>query len=117
MKMSEVYSELLDRMVDSFSEEWRHECECRWMLDRKPDPIQMNLYLYGVENRSQVVAKDATDQDRLIPEHARFWKDPKTKPLTAYRGLQNADQLLNDVLRLKAIRASVNSKVSPKVQT
>ena len=114
--MSEVYSELLDRMVDSFSEEWRHECECRWLLDHKPNPIQMNLYLYGVENRSQVVEKDATGKDRLIPEHARFWKDPKTKPLTAHRGLQNADQLLNDVLRLKTMRASVSTKVLPKDQ-
>ena len=111
--MSEVYSELLDRMVDSYSEEWRHECECRWVLNVKADPIQLNLYLYGVEDRSQVVAKDATGQDRLIPEHARLWKDPKARPLTAHRGLQNADQLLNDVLRLKTMRDSVKTKVSP----
>ena len=100
-ELTEVYSELLDRMVDSYSEEWRHECECRWLLYEKSDPIQLNLYLYGVENRSQVVAKDTTGQDRLIPDHARLWKDLKSKPLAAYRGLQNADRVLNDVLRLK----------------
>jgi hypothetical protein len=109
--LAEVYSELLERMCDSYSGEWRHECECRWLLKEKPDPIQLNLYLYGVENRSQVVAKDVTGQDRLISEHARLWRDPKTKPLTAYRGLQNADRLLNDALRLKSLQASVRQGV------
>lgn len=101
--MSAVYSELLNRMCDSFSEEWRHECECRWLLKEKPDQIQLNLYLFGVESRSQVVAIDAAGRDRLRPDHARLWKDPKTSPLYAYRGLQPADNLLRDVLKLKPL--------------
>jgi hypothetical protein len=104
--MAEVYSELLSRPCDSYSEEWRHECECRWLLKEKPDPIQLNLYLYGVENRDQVVTKDAAGKDRLVADHARLWKDPKTKPLSAYRGLHQTDQIREDVLKLKAMEKS-----------
>ena len=104
--MPAIYSELLDRMCDSHSEEWRHECECRWLLIQKSDPVQLNLYLYGVENRSEVVIKDASGQERLMPEQSRLWKDPKTKPLSAHRGLKSADKLLSDLLKLKKFHNS-----------
>ena len=103
--MPAVYSELLAQMCDSYSDEWRHECECRWLLNEKSNLVQLNLFLYGVENRSKVVITDASGQDQLIPGHARLWQDPDTKPLIAYRGLQAAERLLNDVLKLKKLRA------------
>ena len=102
--MTQFFSELLDRMCDSYSDEWRHECECRWLMTEKSDPIQLHLFLYGVENRSQVVVKDATGRERLLPDYSRLWKDPKSKPLCAYRSLQSADKLLSDVLKLKKSR-------------
>ena len=103
--MAEVYSELISQVCDSFSEEWRHECECRRLLQEQPEPIQLNLYLYGVESRDKVVTKDVAGKDRLIADYARLWKDPKTKPLSAYRGLQQTDKIREDVLKLKELQS------------
>jgi hypothetical protein len=101
--MSEVFSVLLDRICDSYSEDWRHECECQCLLKEKSHSIKLNLYLYGVENRAQVVTKDASGQDRLQPDQSRLWDDPQIRPLSAYRGLQQTDKIHEDVLKLKAL--------------
>lgn len=40
-------SELTGTEVASDSEAWRHECECRWVLDGMADREQRNAYLDG----------------------------------------------------------------------
>jgi hypothetical protein len=108
--MPMLYSVLLGAQCDTESEDWRHECECRWLIQNKPDSSALHLYLYGVEQRARVITRDTSGQERLLPEHARLWNDPKTKPLTAYRGLQAADRLLNDIQRLKTLESKTNAR-------
>ena len=110
--MATVYSALLGADCDSASEAWRHECECRWLLKNKPDIKALHLYLYGVEQRDQVVTRDTREKNVLLTDHARLWKEPKTKPLSAYRGIQAADRLLEDVLRLKQLEGALNKKMA-----
>lgn len=40
-------SEFTGKEVPNTSEEWRHECECRWLLDGFKDRDARNLYLDG----------------------------------------------------------------------
>jgi len=108
--MATVYSVLLDAECDSASEAWRHECECRWLLKNKPDLTALHLYLYGVEQREQVVTRDTRGKEVLLAEHARLWKEPKTKPLSAHRGLQAADRLLEGVSRIKQLEGALNEE-------
>ncbi len=35
------------RVVDSSSEDWRHECEARWILDKLPSRDARRCYLRG----------------------------------------------------------------------
>jgi hypothetical protein len=44
--MTQKISEFTDQPVDTFSESWRHECECRWLL-ALPTREQRNRFLYG----------------------------------------------------------------------
>jgi hypothetical protein len=78
------------------------------------DPIQMHLYLYGVEHRSEIVTKDASGQERLTTDHARKLKEENTKPLYAYRGLQAADRLLGDAMKLKGLQAAGGHSLTSK---
>lgn len=98
--MNVVYSQLEGREVDSTSEEWRHECECRWLLERKPTRNQKHLYLYGVIDRAQLMTWDSkTGRQMLRDEHRDLWmKGPK--PLMHYRGLAGADRILADARKL-----------------
>lgn len=42
-----VRSELSDEPVDIYSEAWRHECECRYVLDGLHSRESRNRWLYG----------------------------------------------------------------------
>lgn len=90
-----VYSKLLGREVDDSSEEWRHECECRWLLDHKQNRSQKHLWLYGVKDRSIVVNLITG----VLRDNYKDLLGAKKNILTA-RGLAAADKILADAKKL-----------------
>lgn len=58
-------SELTGIEVDTYSEEWRHECECRWLLDSLPSKQERREYLDKVEKRRGKPAADKMYADAL----------------------------------------------------
>lgn len=97
--MPTVISELTGEEVDTASAEWRHECECAWLLANKPTRADKHLYLYGVEDRSTLI-----DYDRQTgrPVLAADWRERLTqkRPLMRVRSLEAADRILADAKRL-----------------
>lgn len=92
------------REVSNYSEEWRHECECRWLLDNKPTKSLKHLHLYGVDDRSRLFDFDSkTGQTVLAPDHAKRWT-VQGKPLMHWRGLAGADRVLADAKRIYEAR-------------
>ena len=97
--MTQVYSQLAGRDVDTWSEEWRHECECRWLLTEKPTRTQKHLHLYGVADRQSLMTYDTkTGRPVLRDNHAALWTI--RFPLMKARSLEAADRLLADAKRL-----------------
>lgn len=97
--MPTAYSHLLGRDVDTYSEEWRHECECRWLLTAKPTKSQKHTYLYGVPDRQQLFEWDhKAGKYVLAADHAKLWVI--RFPLMKARGLEAADRILEDAKRL-----------------
>lgn len=96
--MPTAYSILSGREVDTNSEEWRHECECVWLLKNKPGRSQKHLYLYGVPDRSQIVARDKDGREVLRENAKTIWG--RNKPLATHRGLEAADRILADARRI-----------------
>lgn len=93
--MATAISEFTGEPVDTASEEWRHECECRYMLDHFTTRDQRNLHIEGVP-------KPAPGQ--------RF-----VKGLRTYRGDEAAQRLVDDTKRLFAIRKE-RSRAQPAAQ-
>lgn len=97
------------REVSNYSEEWRHETECRWLLTAKPTRSEKHLYLYGVPNRDQLMQYDPkVGGKRLADDHAKRWV--VRNPLMKWRGLEAADRLLADARRLYEL----NSQPTPE---
>lgn len=63
-----MISELTGEEIDSASEAWRHETECRYVLDQLPDREARNAYLDAAQKRrgEEAVARIRTDVYRLI---------------------------------------------------
>jgi len=96
--MPTVYSHLAGAEVDSSSEAWRHECECRWLLAAKPTRTQKHMHLYGVADRATLMTYDAKGRQVLRADHATL-AQTKTSILKV-RGLEAADRMLADAKRL-----------------
>ena len=92
--------------VSHYSEAWRHECECRWLLANKPTRTQKHMYLYGVADRAQLFTFDSKTGRRVLRDDLRsLWpSDPATRrtinPLMHYRGLEGADRLLDGARKI-----------------
>ena len=102
--MPTAYSHLAGREVDTSSEEWRHECECRWLLTQKATRTQKHLHLYGVADRQQLFGYDKTGRQVLAADYTSRWT-VKT-PLMKFRGLEAADHLLSEAKRLYELQKS-----------
>jgi hypothetical protein len=94
--MPTAYSHLAGRDVDTASEDWRHECECRWLLSHKPTRHDKHMYLYGVPDRERLMAFNrTTGKFGLADDHTKRWVG-SDKPLMHNRGLEAVDRLLAD---------------------
>lgn len=103
--MPTAFSHLLGRDVDTDSEEWRHETECRWLLRAKPTRSAKHLHLYGVQDRDTLFRfNQATGQMELREDYRKLWpKDDRGRtinPLMHWRGIEAADRILADAKRL-----------------
>ena len=103
--MTMVFSQLAGGEVDCASEAWRHECECRWLLNNKPTRTAKHLYLYGVPDRATLFERNGlTGEMRLKEGYQKLWpKNDKgwtIKPLMGVRTLEAADRILADARRL-----------------
>jgi hypothetical protein len=102
--MPTVISELTGEEIDRSSEQFRHECECRWLLDKKPSRADKHLWLYGVRDRAQLFDfNPKTGRDELSDD----WKKrivSDTPPVIVHRGLAAADRILEDARRIYEAR-------------
>lgn len=98
--MRTVTSELTGEPVDTSSDAWRHECECRWLLDNKTTRAAKHQYLYGVWDREQIMVWNPREGRHELAPDWRERVDKGKRPLFAIRGLEAADRILADARRL-----------------
>lgn len=91
--MPTIFDHLTGAEVDTASEAWRHACECRWLLEKKPTRTDKHLWLFGVTDRQQIV----TPTGQLRQDWLRI---AERKSITHLRGLAAADKILADARRL-----------------
>lgn len=77
-KSTAAVSELSGQLVNTWSDEWRHECEVSAILARSEE--EREAFFYGVPG------------------------GPQQRGIVALPGTAAADQLFEDVKRLRAIR-------------
>lgn len=100
-----VYSILAGAEVDSGSETWRHETECKWLLTNKPTRSLKHRWLYGVDDRRQLFRSNPmTGQPELRDNLNAIWgrddRGRQIKPIIAWRGLEAADRMLADAKKI-----------------
>jgi hypothetical protein len=100
MKPNEHQVRLADgREVSNYSEEYRHECECRWLLEAKPTRREKHLHLYGVPDRDMLFEySPKTGRPELAEDHAKRWQIKF--PLMKVRGIDAADRILADARKI-----------------
>lgn len=103
--MPTAFSHLAGREVDTSSEEWRRECECRHLINTYPTREKKHYFLYGVHDRDFLFRRNALTGDLMLKEdYTKLWpKDAKgrtIKPLMGHRSLEEADRILADAKRL-----------------
>lgn len=103
--MPTAFDPITGQDVDTASEAWRHSCECRWLLTKKPTRSLKHLWLYGVNDRSKLFRFDAKTSQLVLREDLRaLWgKDERgrdIKPIMAHRGLAAADRILDDAKKI-----------------
>ncbi len=85
--------------ASNFSEAYRHECECRYVLDRLPDKWARNKWLYGNPNG----VRDAT---------GRINEAMVRRPsIGAARGLAAAERIRAGVMQI--VEARKRGKAAP----
>ncbi|WP_191058449.1 DUF7696 family protein [Geminicoccus harenae] len=90
-----VRSELSDEPVDIYSEAWRHECECRYVLDGLHSKESRNRWLYGSPDGAQ-------------PADGNFPRGCVAK----IRGVEAADRIkagVLDIIQSRKTRAAASS--------
>lgn len=81
-----VRSELSDEPVDIYSEAWRHECECRYVLDGLHSRESRNRWLYGNDDgKDRNYGPGSTNSQKCI---------------AAKRGVEAADRIKAGVLAI-----------------
>lgn len=94
--------------VSNYSEAWRHECECRWLLEAKPTRTEKHMHLYGVPSRDMLFEYNTkTGRPELTDDHAKRWQIKM--PLMKMRGIEAADRILADARRIYEL----NSQPTP----
>ena len=101
--MPTAYDPLTGADVDTASEEWRHHCECQWLLTAKPTKSAKHLYLYGVTDRNKLLVTDQRTGATTL--NLTVSKDVKP-PLMKYRGIEAADRILADARKLHELTAT-----------
>ncbi len=87
-----VRSELSDEPVDMDSEAWRHECECRYVLDGLHSRESRNRWLYGNDDgKDRNYGPGSTNSKKCV---------------AAKRGVEAADRIKADVLAIIERRKS-----------
>jgi len=103
--MPTAFDPITGQDVDTWSEEWRHCCECRWLLVNKPTRSLKHLWLYGVDDRAKLFRWNAkSGKKELRDDLKELWgKDDRgrpIKPIMAWRGLDAADRMLADAKKI-----------------
>ena len=65
-------SEFTGEPVDPYSEAWRHECECRFILDKMSTRPQRAAYLEGIEQKRGKPSADKIKTDILFLHYMRL---------------------------------------------
>lgn len=107
--MPTAFDPLTGQEVDTASEEWRHVCECRYLLRAFPTRQQKHLHLYGVTDRSMLFEFNTkTGRTELRLDHKKLWPTDRhgrpIPPLMGWRGLDQADRILADARRLHEMK-------------
>lgn len=85
--------------VSNYSDAWRHECECRWLLANKPTRSEKHMHLYGVPDRAMLFEYNKqTGRPELAEDHAKRWQIKM--PLMKIRGIEAADRILADARKI-----------------
>jgi len=101
--MPTTISELTCEPVDTNSEAWRHECECRWLLANKPTKAEKHLHLYGVRDREHLFEFNTkTGQNELAEDWQKRLVEPR--PLMKVRNMAAADRILADARKMYEAR-------------
>lgn len=102
--MATVRSLLSGTDVDTYSEDWRHECECQWLLANKPTRADKHVHLYGVNDRAQLFEYDhKTAKQVMVSNPSQVWLTKM--PLMKVRGIDAADRILADARKIHESRA------------
>ena len=72
-------SEMTGEPVDPYSDAWRHECECRYVLDQMTSRPQRASYLEGIEQRRGKPSADRIKADILFMHYFRQAKDCESR--------------------------------------
>jgi len=86
------------RQVSNYSEEYRHETECRWLLTEKPTRTLKHMHLYGVADRQSLMTHDKQGRPTLREGYTNQWMTKS--PLMKFRGIEGADRLLSEAKKL-----------------
>jgi hypothetical protein len=100
--MPTAYDPLTGAEVDTATEEWRHLCECQWLLNAKPTRSQKHMYLYGVPDRAKLFKTDP--KTGAVTVTTDFPKG--VRPLMKVRSLEAADRILADARKLHELTAT-----------
>ncbi len=95
--MPTVYSPLAEREVDTYSEEFRHLCECEYILAMPDRETRIN-HLYGIEELVWDPKKGGS-RTRVI-----------SKGIAHHRGLPEADRIKADCWKLLKVKQACKSK-------
>lgn len=97
------------RLVPSDSEEYRHDCECRYVLDRMPDKYARNLWLYGN-------SKGVRDTLGRIDE-SMIGQDEPRRNIAKKRGLAAAERIREGAMAIATARRAKRAptKSAPEI--
>lgn len=94
-----VTSELTGQPVDTYSEEWRHECECRHILGL-PDQHARNNVLAGIAKKRGQAAADRIRIDVAVIFLLRQPEDQRQRYLDSF--LESQGFMFSEAVRIKA---------------